>query len=86
MVCAASAASPVGRVYLVSLARLISGLHHAPDQLTIMVAALLNSTPTLLGSRPVAARAQQPKIAGRRALVVRAGPYDEELVKTAVSL
>ena len=51
-----------------------------------MVAALLNSSPTLLGSRPVAARPQPRQIAGRKALVARAGAYDEELIATAVSL
>ena len=50
-----------------------------------MVSALLSSTPCLLGSRPVAARPQSRQIAGRKALVVRAGPYDEELITTAVS-
>lgn len=50
-----------------------------------MAAPICAQTSTFLGARP-SARRQQRAIVGRSSLKVRAGPYDEELIATAVSL
>ena len=49
-----------------------------------MAAPIIAQTTSFLGVRP-SARRQQRSIVGRSSLKVRAGPYDEELVSTAVS-
>ena len=50
-----------------------------------MAAPVLAQTTGFLSARPVAHKPQR-SVVGRSALKVRAGPYDEELISTAVGL
>ena len=49
-----------------------------------MAAPIITQTTGLLGARPISRRPQRA-VVGRSSLKVRAGPYDEELISTAVS-